>query len=81
MKNIVLSALLSSLLLTGGLQAKEIASKDASVKEVNKISVNNAKSDAKAQEATLVREAVTSLKNAHEALLALEKKDAKGTTE
>lgn len=81
MKNIVLSALLSSLLLTGGLQAKEIASKDASVKEVNKISVNNAKSDAKAQEATLVQEAVTSLKNAHEALLALEKKDAKGATE
>jgi len=81
MKKIVLSTLLASLLLTGGLQAKETASKDASVKEVNKISVNNAKSDAKAQEATLVQEAVTSLKNAHEALLALEKKDAKGATE
>lgn len=81
MKKIILSTLLSSLLLTGGLQAKETASKDASVNEVNKISVNNAKSDAKAKESALAQEAISSLKNAHEALVALEKKDAKGATE
>ncbi len=81
MKNIVLSALLSSLLLTGGLQAKETASKDASVKEVNKISVSNAKSDAKENASTLVQEAIESLKHAHEAMMALEKNDAKGATE
>jgi len=81
MRNIVLSALLSSLLLTGGLQAKETAPKNASVKEVNKVSVSNAKSDAKVNQVTLAQETIQSLKNAHEALMALEKKDAKGATE
>ena len=75
MKNIVLSALLSSLLLTGVANAKEVASKDATVKEVNKIAVNNAKNEAKAEQKDLVQEAIDSLKNAHEALLALEKND------
>lgn len=81
MKKIILSTLLSSLLLTGGLQAKETALKDASVNEVNKISVNNAINDAKAKESTLAQEAISSLKSAHEALVALEKKDAKHATE
>jgi len=81
MKKILLSTVLSSLLLTGGLQAKESAPKDASVKEVNKVSVSNAKSDAKSNKETLVQEAINSLKHAHEALLALEKKDVKGATD
>ena len=50
MKKILLSTILSSLLLAGGLQAKETASKNASVKEVNKVSVSNAKSDAKEED-------------------------------
>ncbi len=75
MKNIVLSTLLASTLLTGVVQAKDTAAKDATVKEVNKIAVSNAKSDAKAHEAKLVTEAINSLKDAHEALVALEKKD------
>jgi len=81
MKKILLSTVLSSLLLTGGLQAKESAPKDASVKEVNKVSVSNAKNDAKSNKETLVQEAINSLKHAHEALLALEKKDVKGATD
>jgi len=80
-EKILLSTVLSSLLLTGGLQAKESAPKDASVKEVNKVSVSNAKSDAKSNKETLVQEAINSLKHAHEALLALEKKDVKGATD
>ncbi len=75
MKKIVLSALLSSVLLTGTLQAKETAPKDATVKEVNKIALSNAKSDAKDSQVKLVKEAVNSLKDAHEALVLLEKKD------
>ena len=75
MKKIVLSALLSSVLLTGTLQAKETAPKDATVKEVNKIALSNAKNDAKDSQVKLVKEAVNSLKDAHEALVLLEKKD------
>lgn len=75
MKNIVLSTLLASVLLTGAVQAKDTAAKDATVKEVNKIAVNNAKSNAKEHEAKLVTEAINSLKDAHDALVALEKKD------
>lgn len=75
MKKIVLSALLSSVLLTGILQAKETAPKDATVKEVNKIALSNAKNDAKDSQVKLVKEAVNSLKDAHEALVLLEKKD------
>ena len=81
MKKILLSTVLSSLLLTGGLQAKESAPKDASVKEVNKVSLNNAKHNAKERKTLLVDEAVNSLKDTHESLLALEKKDIKLATE
>ena len=80
MKNIVLSTLLASVLLTGGLQAKETAAKDATVKEVNKIAVSNAKNDANTHQATLVKEAINSLKEAHDAYVALGKKDAKEAT-
>ncbi len=80
MKKIVLSTVLASVLLTGGIYAKETASKDASVKEVNKIALNNAKEDAKSHQAKLVKEAVNSLKDAHDAFVALHKKDEDAAT-
>jgi hypothetical protein len=79
MKRVILSTLVASLLMTGA-NAKEIAAKDASVKEVNKIAVNNAKEDAKAHQAKLVHEAINSLKDAHDAYVALEKKDTSTAT-
>ncbi|MBA1419586.1 MAG: YfdX family protein [Epsilonproteobacteria bacterium] len=80
MKSIVLSTLLASVLLTGGVYAKETASKDAGVKEVNKIALNNAKEDAKTHQAKLVQEALNSLKDTHDAFVALEKKDEETAT-
>ncbi len=80
MKKIILSTLTASLLFTGGLYANEKAAKDATVKEVNTIAVNNAKNDAKENQSKLVKEAIDSLKYAHEALVALEKKDSKEAT-
>ncbi|SFV65261.1 hypothetical protein MNB_SV-3-97 [hydrothermal vent metagenome] len=74
MKKIILSTLVASLLITG-VNAKETAPKDATVKEVNKIALNNAKSDAKSHQKDLVKEAVNSLKDAHDAFVALDKKD------
>jgi len=76
MKKILLSALVASLLMTGS-YAKETAAKNATVKQVNTIAVNNAKEDAKSQQMPLVQEAIDSIKYAHEALLALNKNDAK----
>ncbi len=72
MKKIVLSALLASVLMSGVVEAKETAAKDATVNEVNRIAVSNATHEAKAQKKDLVQEAISSLKEAHEALLALE---------
>ena len=80
MKKIVLSSLLASILFTGGVYAKETASKDASVNEVNKIALSNAKEDAKAHQAKLVQEAINSLKDAHDAFVALKQKDEEGAT-
>jgi len=79
MKKIILSTLVASLLITG-IHAKETAAKDASVKEVNKIALNNAKEDAQAHQAKLVQEALNSLKDAHDAYVALEKKDEEAAT-
>jgi ribonuclease HII len=79
MKKIILSTLVASLLITG-VNAKETAAKDASVKEVNKIALNNAKEDAQAHQAKLVQEALNSLKDAHDAFVALEKKDEEEAT-
>ena len=79
MKKILLSTLVASLLVTG-LNAKERASKDASVKEVNKIALNNAKEDVKTHQAKLVQEAINSLKETHAAFVALEKKDEETAT-
>jgi len=79
MKKIILSTLVASLLITG-VNAKETAAKDASVKEVNKIALNNAKEDAQTHQAKLVQEALNSLKDAHDAFVALEKKDEEAAT-
>jgi len=79
MKKIILSTLVASLLITG-VTAKEEAAKDASVKEVNKIALNNAKEDAKSHQAKLVKEALNSLKDTHDAFVALEKKDEETAT-
>ena len=79
MKKILLSTLLASLLMTG-LNAKETAAKNATVNEVHTIAVNNAKDEAKSNQSNLVKEAINSLKEAHDALVALEKKDAKLAT-
>ena len=76
MKKILLSTLVASLLVSGSF-AKETAAKGATVKQVNTIAVNNAKQDAKDHKAKLVQEAIDSLKYAHDALVALDKKDTK----
>ena len=76
MKKILLSTLVASLLVSGSF-AKETAAKGATVKQVNTIAVNNAKEDAQDHKAKLVQEAIDSLKYAHDALVALNKKDTK----
>ena len=77
MKNILLSTLLSSLLLSSGLYAK---SDIKSVNEVSKGAVSKGTQDALANQKKLIKEAITSLQYTHEALVALDKKD-KATAE
>ncbi len=74
MKNILLSTLLSSLLLSSGLYAQ---SEIKSVKEVNKSAVNKGTQDALASQKKLITQAVNSLKFTNEALVALNKNDKK----
>lgn len=81
MKKLLLSAITASLLLTTAGVAKEQAAKDATVKEVKKIAISNAKEDAGNHQVKLVTEAVESLKFAQQAVVALEHKDAKKATE
>jgi len=81
MKKLLLSAITASLLLGTTAVAKEEAAKDATVKQVNTIAVNNAKEDAKSTEVKLAAEAIDSLKHAKDAFLALKQKDAKKATE
>jgi len=77
MKNILLSTLLSSLLLSSGLYAK---SEIKTVNEVSKSAVKKGTQDALANQAKLIQEAINSLQYTHEALVALDKKD-KATAE
>ena len=77
MKNILLSTLLSSLLLSSGLYAK---SDIKSVNEVSKGAVTKGTQDALANQKKLIKEAINSLQYTHEALVALDKKD-KATAE
>ncbi len=81
MKKVLLSAITASLLLSTTGIAKEQAGKNATVKEVNKIAISNAKEDARSHEAKLVKEAIESLKFAQNAVIALEHKDKKAATE
>ena len=81
MKKVLLSAITASLLLSTAGIAKEQAGKNATVKEVNKIAISNAKEDARSHEAKLVKEAIESLKFAQNAVIALEHKDKKAATE
>ncbi len=81
MKRLILSAITASLLLGTTGFAKEQATKDATVKQVHQIAINNATEDAKNRQSKLVAEAIDSLKYAQDAYLALHKKDAKKATE
>jgi len=81
MKKLLLSAIAASLLLSTGTVAKEQAAKDATVGEVNKIAIANAKADAKDHQAKLVSEAIESLKYTQDAVIALEHKDNKRATD
>jgi tetratricopeptide (TPR) repeat protein len=74
MKNILLSTLLSSLLLSSGLYAQ---SEIKSVKEVNKSAVKKGTQDALANQKRLISEAINSLKYTDEALVALNKNETK----
>ena len=81
MKKLLLSAITASLLVSTSGIAKEQAAKDATVKEVNKIAISNAKEDARNNQTKLVQEAIESLKYAQSAVINLEHKDAKKATE
>ena len=81
MKKLLLSAIAASMLMGTGAVAKEQAAKDATVGEVNKIAISNAKEDARNNQAKLVMEAIESLKFAQTAVIALEHNDAKAATE
>jgi len=79
MKKILLSTLVASLLITGS-YAKESAPKNATVKQVKTIAVNNAKEDMQNHTVKVVQDAVDSLAYAHDAYAALEKGHTKEAT-
>jgi len=81
MKKLLLSAIAASLLVSTSGIAKEQAAKDATVKQVNKIAISNAKEDALNHQTKLVQEAIESLKYAQSAVIDLEHKDAKKATD
>jgi len=81
MRKLLLSTIAASLLLSTAGIAKEQAAKDATVGQVNRIAISNAKEDAKNNQATLVQEAIESLKYAQSAVIALEHNDAKKATD
>jgi hypothetical protein len=81
MRKLLLSAITASLLLSTAGMAKEEASKNATVGEVNKIAISNAKEDAKSKQTKLVTEAIESLKYAQSAVINLEHKESKKATE
>ena len=78
MKKVVLSALTASLLLTPTLYALEQAPNNATVKQINTVAVNKAKGEATGKQGKLVQEAIDSLTFAHDAVVALNKKDKEG---
>ncbi len=74
MKNILLSSLVASLIITGCV-AKEATPKDANIEKINTTAIKNAKEEVNKHKVKLVQEAVDSLVYANEALVALEKGD------
>lgn len=78
MKKVVLSTLTASLLLTPTLYALEKAPANATAKQISTVAVNNAKGEAIGKQSKLVQEAIDSLKFAHDAMEALNKKDKEG---
>ena len=81
MKKLLLSAITASLLVSTAGIAKEQAAKDATVGQVNRIAISNAKEDAQNNQTKLVQEAIESLKYAQSAVIDLEHNDAKKATE
>ncbi len=81
MKKSLISAITAVALLGGAVYANEKAPANASAKEVSRVAVSNAKNDAKSNQTNLVKEAIDSLKLAHDALMSLDQKDTKKATE
>jgi len=77
MKKTVISALLASMLAGGSLFG---ATEIKSVNEVNKGAIEKGTQNALANQKKLIKEAISSLKYAHDALVNLEKKDANNAT-
>jgi len=80
MKKMLLSAIAASLMLSTTGVAKEQAARNATVGEVNKIAISNAKEDARHSQEKLVQEAIESLKYAHSAVIDLEHKESEKAT-
>ncbi len=82
MKKVILSAIAASMILGVSAQAKvenkAEGAQPATVKQINTATVKQAKSDAISHQKKMVKEAIDSLKNAHEALVLLDKKDKDG---
>jgi len=78
MKKVILSAIAASMIMGVSAQAKEEGAPSATVKQINAATVKQAKSNAVSHQKKMVQEAIDSLKNAHEALVLLEKKDKDG---
>jgi len=80
MKKFFLSSLVATLLITG-CTAQEVIPKNATVKQINSISIKNAKENAMKNRVKVVKEAVESLKYAQDALFELYKGDKKKATD
>ncbi len=78
MKKIILSGLTASLLLSPALFALDPTPANATAKQISTAAVSHAKGEAAQQKTQLVQEAIDSLKSAHDALIALDKKDKEG---
>ena len=72
MKNILLSSLVASLLVTGCI-ANEVTPQNSAVKQVNNTAISKARKNATQNQVKVVQEAVDSLKYAHDALNELNK--------
>ena len=78
MKKVILSAIAATMIVGVSAEAKVEGAPSATVKQINTATVKQAKSDALSHQKKMVQEAIDSLKNAHEALVLLDKKDKEG---